>query len=143
MGFVNKDVIVSNSAMTAANASLYMFGVLESNVHMAWVKTLCGRMKSDYRYSPALYNNFPWPTPTKEQKAKIEETAQGILDARARFPESSLATMYDNPMPPELLNAHRKNNIAVMAAYGLPVKETSEADCVAFLMKRYQDTTKK
>lgn len=138
MGFVSKDVIVSNSAMTAADATLYMFGVLESNVHMAWVKTLCGRMKSDYRYSPALYNNFPWPTPTAAQRAKIEQTAQGILDARALFPDSSLATMYDNPMPPELLEAHRKNNIAVMAAYGLSVKDTSEADCVAFLMKKYQ-----
>ena len=137
MGFVSKDVIVSNSAMTAADATLYMFGVLESNVHMAWVKTLCGRMKSDYRYSPALYNNFPWPTPTAAQRAKIEQTAQGILDARALFPDSSLATMYDNPMPPELLEAHRKNNIAVMAAYGLSVKDTSEADCVAFLMKKY------
>lgn len=143
MGFVSKDVIASNSAMTAADATLFMFGVMESNVHMAWVKTLCGRMKSDYRYSPALYNNFPWPTPTAAQKAKIEQTAQGILNARALFPDCSLATMYDDPMPPELLEAHRKNNVAVMEAYGLSVKDTSEADCVAFLMKKYQSEVAK
>lgn len=142
MGFVSKEVIASNSVMTAADANLYMFGILESNVHMAWVKTLCGRMKSDYRYSPALYNNFPWPEPTAAQKAKIEQTAQGILNARALFPDCSLATMYDNPMPKELLKAHQANDRAVMSAYGLSIKDTSEADCVAFLMKRYQELTK-
>ena len=136
MGFMSKDVIISNSAMFAENATLYMFGIMQSNVHMAWVKTLCGRMKSDYRYSPALYNNFPWPDVTPEQRARIERTAQGILDARAKYPDSSLAAMYD-PIQKELEAAHYANDRAVMAAFGLSVKDTSEADCVAFLIKRY------
>ena len=139
MGFMNKDVIVSNSVMTAENATLYMFGVLQSNVHMSWVRTLCGRLKSDYRYSPALYNNFPWPDATEEQKAKIEQTAQAILDARNLYSSSSLADLYDPlSMPPELLKAHNQNNKAVMQAYGFPIKETSEADCVEALMKLYK-----
>ncbi len=144
MGFMSKNVILSNSAMSAENATLYMFGIMQSNVHMAWVKTLCGRMKSDYRYSPALYNNFPWPEVSEAQKAKIEKTAQAILDARALYPNSSLADLYDPlTMPKELVIAHRKNDTAVMEAYGLSVKDTSEADCVAFLMKMYQKITSK
>ena len=125
------------------NASIYDFGILTSNVHMAWVRTVCGRIKSDYRYSVnVVYNNFPWPEPTEAQKKKIEQTAQAILDARALYPDSSLADLYDPlTMPPELLKAHRKNDAAVMEAYGLSVKDTSEADCVAFLMKRYQELT--
>jgi type I restriction-modification system DNA methylase subunit len=138
MGFMPPDVIASNSVMTAENATLYMFGTLQSNVHMAWVRTLCGRLKSDYRYSPALYNNFPWPGPTEDQKAKIEQTAQGILDARALYPDSSLADLYDPlTMPIELRRAHVANDKAVMAAYGFSVKMT-ESDCVAELMKLYQ-----
>ena len=144
MGFMSKNVILSNSAMSAENATLYMFGIMQSNVHMAWVKTLCGRMKSDYRYSPALYNNFPWPEVSEAQKAKIEKTAQAILDARALYPNSSLADLYDPlTMPKELVIAHRKNDTAVMEAYGLSVKDTSEAECVAFLMKMYQKITSK
>lgn len=143
MGFMSKDVIASNSVMTAANADLYLFGVLESNVHMSWVRTLCGRMKSDYRYSPALYNNFPWPEASDNQRSKIEQTAQGILDARALYPECSLADLYDPlTMPVELKKAHIANDKAVMEAYGLNVKTTSEADCVAHLMKMYQELTK-
>ena len=110
---------------------------------MAWMRTVCGRLKSDYDYSiKIVYNAFPWPMPTDEQKAKIEETAQGILDARAKYPDSSLADLYDPlTMPPELLKAHQNNDRAVMKAYGFNIKEMSEADCVAELMKMYQQLT--
>ena len=108
---------------------------------MAWMRTVCGRIKSDYRYSAGIvYNNFPWPEPTDEQRAKIEQTAQAILDARALYPDSSLADLYDEvTMPPELRRAHQENDRAVMRAYGLDIKTTTEASCVAFLMKRYQE----
>ena len=107
------------------------------------MRAVAGRLKSDYRYSGSVvYNNFPWPNPTDEQKAKIEKTAQAILDARALFPDSSLADLYDPlTMPTELLKAHQANDRAVMQAYGLNIAQTSEADCVAFLMRRYQDLT--
>ncbi len=109
---------------------------------MSWMRTVCGRLKSDYSYSPAVYNNFPWPTPTDAQKAKIEQTAQAILDARALYPDSSLADLYDElTMPPELRTAHQQNDKAVMEAYGLPVKGTTESSCVAHLMKLYQELT--
>ncbi|MGN0539318.1 MAG: DNA methyltransferase [Candidatus Fimenecus sp.] len=143
MGFMQPDIIVSNSVMTAENATLYMFGVLQSNVHMAWVRTLCGRLKSDYRYSPALYNNFPWCNPTDEQKAKIEQTAQAILDARALYPDCSLADLYDElTMPVELRKAHQANDKAVMQAYGFDYKTMTESECVAELMKMYQKLMK-
>ena len=119
-----------------------MFGIMESNVHMSWMRVVCGRLKSDYSYSPAVYNNFPWPTPTDAQKAKIEQTAQAILDARALYPDSSLADLYDElTMPPELRTAHQPNDRAVMEAYGMPVKTTTESSCVAELMRRYQALT--
>ena len=144
IGFMRKDVIASNSTLIATNANLYMFGVLTSNVHMSWTRTVCGRLKSDYRYSPSVYNNFPWPTPTAEQKAQIEKTAQAILDARALYPDSSLADLYDPlTMPPELRKAHQANDRAVMQAYGMPIKETDEAACVAWLMRLYQEKTGK
>jgi len=110
---------------------------------MAWMRTVAGRLKSDYRYSGAIvYNNFPWPSPTEDHKQKIEQTAQGILDARALYPDSSLADLYDPlTMPPELRKAHQKNDSAVMSAYGMPIKETDEAACVAWLMRLYQDQT--
>lgn len=119
---------------------LYHFGVLTSNVHMAWMRAVCGRIKSDYRYSKDIvYNNFPWPTPTEEQKTKIEQTAQGILDARALYTDCSLADLYDEvTMPVELRRAHQANDKAVMAAYGFPVRTTTEASCVAELMRMYQ-----
>lgn len=141
MGFQNGDTIPTNQVQIIAGADIYEFGVLMSNVHMSWVRTVCGRLKSDYRYTAKIvYNNYPWPTPTDEQKAKIERTAQAILDARALYPDSSLADLYDPlTMPPELRKAHQANDSAVMQAYGLDVKKTSEADCVAFLMKMYQD----
>jgi hypothetical protein len=119
---------------------MYSFGVLNSNVHMAWMRTVCGRLKSDYSYSNTIvYNNFPWPNPTDAQKAKIEKTAQAILDARAQYPDSSLADLYDElTMPPELRKAHQANDRAVMEAYGFDVKTTTESSCVAELMKMYQ-----
>ena len=125
------------------NATPYEFGILESNVHMAWMRTVCGRLKSDYDYSiKIVYNNFPWPTPTEQQKAKIEQTAQAILDARALYPGSSLADLYDElTMPPELRKAHQANDRAVMDAYGFTkgtAARTSESACVAELMKLYQ-----
>lgn len=115
----------------------------ERYVHMAWTRAVCGRIKSDYRYSKdVVYNNFPWPSPTEEQKAKIEQTAQGILDARALYPDSSLADLYDElTMPPELRKAHQQNDRAVMQAYGFDIKTTTESSCVAELMRMYQRLT--
>lgn len=146
MGFFTPDILCSNLVKIVSGVSLYQFGVLESNVHMAWMRVVCGRLKSDYRYSKDIvYNNFPWPTPTDAQKARIEQTAQAILDARALYPDSSLADLYDEvTMPPELRKAHQQNDRAVMDAYGF-VKgteaRTSESACVAELMKLYQKLT--
>ena len=124
---------------TIPNATLFHFGVLISNVHSAWMRTVCGRLKSDYRYSTTIvYNTFPWCTPTEEQKSKIEETAQAILDARAASPGCSLADWYDETtMTPELRKAHQNNDRAVMKAYGFP-PSLSEMDVVARLMEMYQ-----
>ena len=140
LGFVSQDIIVNNAVQIIPMATIYHFGILTSNVHMAWVRTVCGRIKSDYRYSKDIvYNNFPWPTPTEAQKAKIEKTAQGILDARAKYPDSSLADLYDEVlMPPELRKAHQANDRAVMEAYGFWGKLNTESECVAQLMKLYQ-----
>ena len=134
------NILCSNLVKIVPNATLYHFGVLTSNVHMAWMRAVCGRLKSDYRYSKDIvYNNFPWPTPTDEQKAKIEQTAQAILDARERYPDASLADLYDPAtMPPELVKAHQQNDKAVMRAYGFDIKTTTESSCVAELMRRYQ-----
>lgn len=142
ISFLTPDIIASNKLYIIPKANLYMFGIMISNVHMAWMRVVCGRLKSDYSYSPAVYNNFPWPTPTEAQKAKIEQTAQAILDARALYPDSSLADLYDEvTMPSELRKAHQQNDRAVMDAYGF-VKgteaRTSESACVAELMKLYQ-----
>ncbi|MGN1271523.1 MAG: DNA methyltransferase [Lactobacillus sp.] len=143
IGYLQGDTIPTDSATIIPNATLYQFGILESNMHMAWMRTVAGRLKSDYRYSAKIvYNNFPWPTPTDEQKKKIEKTAQAILDARALYPDSSLADLYDPlTMPKELLKAHQDNDRAVMAAYGLPVKGTTESDAVAHLFKMYEKLT--
>ncbi len=144
MGFMTADNIVNDSVQIIPDATLYHFGILESNVHMAWMRAVCGRLKSDYRYSKDIvYNNFPWPTPTDEQRAKIEQTAQQILDARAKYPDSSLADLYDElTMPIELRRAHQQNDRAVMEAYGFPVKTMTESQCVAELFKLYQELTK-
>lgn len=143
MGFFFPEVLCSNLVKIIPDTTLYHFGVLTSNVHMAWVRAVCGRLKSDYRYSKDIvYNNFPWPAPTEQQKAKIEQTAQAILDARALYPDSSLADLYDElTMPPELRKAHQANDRAVMDAYGFikgTAARTSESACVAELMKLYQ-----
>ena len=140
IGYMSHEVIASNSTLVATGADLYMFGVLTSNVHMSWMRTVCGRLKSDYRYSPSVYNNFPWPTPSDVQKDTIKKTAKCILDARDRYPDASLADLYDPlTMPPELRKAHLANDRAVMQAYGMPIKETDEAACVAWLMRLYQE----
>ena len=112
---------------------------------MAWMRTVAGRLEMRYRYSKDIvYNNFPWPSPTLEQKAKIERTAQGILDARALYPDSSLADLYDElTMPSELRRAHQDNDRTVMNAYGFDIKTTTESSCVAELMRMYQKLTEK
>ena len=139
-GFMTSDVICGDANNMIPQATLYHFGILTSNVHMAWVRAVCGRIKSDYRYSnDVVYNNFPWCNPTAEQKKKIEETAQAILDARALYPDCSLADLYDEvAMPPELRKAHQANDKAVMQAYGFWGKLNTESACVAELMKMYQ-----
>ena len=157
MGFMTPDMMASDLVFLIPDATLYHFGILESNVHMAWMRAVCGRLEMRYRYSKdVVYNNFPWPEvasqsgatstnyPTPEQKARIEQTAQAILDARALYPDSSLADLYDEvTMPPELRRAHQDNDRAVMAAYGFPVKNTfTENDCVARLFEMYQGLTK-
>ena len=140
ISYISPEIIVNGSALIVPGATLYHFGILISNVHMAWTRVVCGRLEMRYQYSGAIvYNNFPWPTPTDAQKAKIEQTAQAILDARALYPDSSLADLYDDlTMPPELRKAHQNNDRAVMQAYGFDVKTTTESACLAELMKLYQ-----
>jgi len=126
------------------DAEIYDFGILTSNVHMAWMRAVAGRLEMRYRYSKDIvYNNFPLPEPTESQKEKIEKTAQMILDARNKYPNSSLADLYDElTMPSDLRKAHQLNDIAVMEAYGFPVKTSfTESMCVAELMKMYQKLT--
>ncbi|MCC8079528.1 MAG: class I SAM-dependent DNA methyltransferase [Oscillospiraceae bacterium] len=140
IAFLTPDIINSYASISIPNATLYHFGTLCSNVHNAWMRAVCGRLEMRYRYSTTIvYNNFPWPEPTDAQKAKIEQTAQAILDARALYPDSSLADLYDElTMPPELRTAHQQNDRAVMQAYGFSVRDTTESACVAELMKMYQ-----
>ena len=144
IGFVSPEIICGNANMMIPNVKLFHFGVLTSNVHNAWMRVVCGRLEMRYRYSNTIvYNNFPWPNPTEEQKTRIEQTAQAILDARAKYPDCSLADLYDEvTMPPELRKAHQDNDRAVMAAYGFDIK-MSEPACVAELFKMYQELTKK
>lgn len=143
IGFVSPDVIASDSCLIVPEASIFHFGVLTSNVHMSWMRVVAGRLKSDYRYSGKIvYNNFPWPNPTSVQKERIEKTAQAILNARALFPNNSLADLYDEiTMPPELRKAHQQNDAAVMEAYGFDWRKMTESECVAELMKLYQKYT--
>ena len=168
IGFVEKNVIANNAASFVPNASLYHFGILTSSVHMAWMRAVCGRLKSDYRYSNTIvYNNFPWPFSEKQtdlfasndahtkaknvsseqirllNQEKIQQTAQAILNARAKYPDCSLADLYDETvMPSELRKAHQANDRAVMAAYGFNPK-MSESECVAELFKMYEKLTQK
>ena len=143
--FMKEGMVYTNALFFVDNASIYTFGILTSNVHMSWVRTVCGRLKSDYRYSNTMaYNTFPWPKCSIEQKNKIEKTAQTILNVRAKYPNSSLADLYDElTMPVELRKAHQENDKAVMEAYGFDWRKMSESDCVAELMKMYKELTDK
>ena len=143
MDFIHNGMIPGNNLFCVFDAEIYHFGVLTSNVHMAWVKTVCGYFGASYRYSSDIvYNNFPWCNPTPEQAKQIERTAQGILDARNKYPDCSLADLYNElTMPPELRKAHQANDFAVMNAYGFD-KKITESECVAELMKMYQKLTK-
>ena len=145
LAYITPEIIVNGSALIVPSATLYHFGVLSSNVHNSWMRTVAGRLEMRYQYSGKIvYNNFPWPEPTEAQRAKIEQTAQAILDARALYPDCSLADLYDETtMPPELRRAHQANDRAVMQAYGFDIKTTTEASCVAELMKMYQALTEK
>ena len=134
IGYIDVNTMCSDSVHITTGATLYHFGILMSNVHMAWTRIVCGRLKSDYRYSKDIvYNNFPWCTPTDEQKKKIEKTAQAL------YSNSSLADLYDElTMPKELRKAHQENDKAVMEAYGFNWKKMTESDCVAELMRMYE-----
>lgn len=144
MGFMDHRTIASDALLIIPNASIYEFGIITSNVHMAWMREVSGKLESRYRYSKDIvYNNFPWPDVTDKQREKIEKTAQGILDARALYPDSSLADLYDElTMPPELRKAHQENDKAVMEDYGFDWRHMTEAECVGELMKLYQKLTK-
>ncbi len=137
--WLNADVIPGDSLRIIPDATLYHFGILTSSVHMAWVRRVAGRLKSDYSYSKTIvYNTFVWPSPNQKQREKIEITAQGILDARALYPESSFANLYnDTLMPLELRKAHRANDEAVLTAYDFP-KDITEEEIVAKLMLLYK-----
>ncbi len=140
IGYMPKEVVVSDKAYVIPSATLYDFGLLTSNVHNAWMRVVCGRLKSDYSYTPIAYNTMAYPEATEAQIEAIEQTAQAILNARALYPDCSLADLYDElTMPPELRTAHQNNDRAVMAAYGMSVRETTESSCVAELMRRYQE----
>lgn len=145
IGFMPPTVIASDAAVLINNATLYDFGLISSNVHNAWMRVVAGRLKNDYRYAPSVYYNFPMPQPTEEQRRKIEQTAQGIINARSLYVDKCLADMYGDKMYlyPELLTAHQQNDRAVMEAYGFPVKSTfTESQCVAELFKLYKEKTK-
>ena len=143
IGFMDANIIASNTCHIMQNTTLYHFGILTSNVHMAWMRTVTGRLKSDYSYSGnVVYNTFPWPNPTNEQKEKIERTAKAILDARAAHPGWTLASLYDPlTQPADLRKAHQANDRAVFEAYGKPWDITSEPACIAYLMQAYRALT--
>ena len=144
IGFMDSKVIANDSVQLVPNATFYEFGILTSNVHNSWMRIIAGRLKSDYRYSNLVYNSFPWPEVDEKQKARIEKTAQAILDARALYPDASLADLYDElTMPPELRKAHQENDKAVMEAYGFNWRAMSESECVAELMKLYKNMIEK
>ena len=149
---MDDSVLCSNKLRLMSNATFYHFGILTSNVHMEWMRTVAGRLEMRYDYSiKIVYNNFPWCTPTVKQKEKIEKTAQAILDARSKYSKCSLADMYGDNMYlfPELLKAHQANDKAVMEAYGFIKKVDGKAtwyspsECVSALMKMYQELTSK
>lgn len=141
MGFMSKDDIATNRVYVIPEASLYDFGIMTSNVHMAWTRAVCGRLEMRYNYSATIvYNNFPWPDPINSEREQIKETAQQIIDVRELYPDSSLADLYDDlSMPIELRKAHEANDRVVMEAYGFNWRTMSEADIVAELMNLYQE----
>ena len=136
--YLSHEIIPGDKLFVLQRATLFHFGLLTSNIHMLWIKVTCGRLKSDYSYSNTIvYNNFPWCTPTDSQKTKIEQTAQSILDVRAKYPTATLADLYDETfMPQDLRKAHRENDRAVMQAYGFDPQMTEE-EIVAELFKLY------
>ena len=140
IGFIPADVISNNANLLIPDADLYTFGVMTSSVHMAWMRVVCGRLEMRYRYSAKIvYNNFPWPKVSENQKSKIEGTSRAILDARQAYPDATMADLYGNLILfPELLKAHRANDAAVLEAYGFP-KDATESDIVALLFKMYQE----
>ncbi len=142
IAFLDNQVLCGDKLRIVENATLYHFGILTSSMHMAWVRAVTGRLKSDYQYSALIvYNNFPWPEPTDTQRKTIETAAQAVLDARAQFPDSTLADLYDPlAMPPELVRAHQALDRAVDAAYSKK-NFASEAERVACLFERYQAIT--
>ena len=143
MGYLGSDVICSNASFMLPNASLYHFSVLNSSMHNSWMRAVCGRLESRYRYSNTIvYNNFAWPSDlTDEAKEELEKTGQAILDARALHPNSSLASLYDPlTMPLELVKAHQANNKAVDKAYGYTGGD-DDASRVAYLFKLYSKAT--
>ena len=144
VGFMEPEVLSSDLVFIIPDATLYHLGVLTSSVHNAWMRVVCGRLKSDFRYSKDIvYNNFPWPEATEQQKNQIEESAKMILNAREKYPEASMADFYSNLILfPELMKAHRANDAAVLEAYGFP-KDATESDIVARLFKMYQGLTQK
>ncbi len=145
MDFMPNKVVYTNALFYVDNANMFEFGVLTSNVHMSWMRVFAGRLEMRYRYSNTLvYNTFPWPNTSIENKERIEKTANGILKARSLYPDSSLADLYDElTMPPELRKAHQENDKAVMEAYGFNWRNMTESECVAELMKLYQDLVNK
>ena len=142
--YLSKNIIPGDKLFVSEDAEIYHFGVITSNVHMAWMRLVAGRLEMRYSYSNTIvYNTFPWPNPTIEQKERIEKTSQMILDARNLYPDSSLADLYDDLiMPPELRKAHQENDKAVMEAYGFDWRTMTESECVAELMKLYQALVK-
>ena len=139
VGFINDKAIINNKSLFIPNANIYIFGILISKIHMSWMRSICGRLKSDYSYSTTIvYNNFVWPSPSAKERKKIEQTAQNILNERKALINYSLADMYDDKhMPKKLYEAHQANDKAVMAAYNFDEKMT-ESEIVAELMKKYQ-----
>lgn len=141
MGIMEPGTLVGTTLYVVPDASLYELGVLESGAHMLWMREAAEKVREDYHYSPeTVYNTFPWPTPTEEQKERVRQTAQGILDARAKFPDKSLAVLYDDKsMPPELRKAHEENDHAVMEAYGMDADRAADADVLDLLRIRSRE----
>lgn len=143
IGYVSPDVVANDAVVIVSNATLYDFGLLSSQTHNAWMRTIAGRLKSDYRYAPSVYYNFPYPQPTEEQRADVEQAAQGVLDARKNHPDKPLAKLYDpDKMPDDLRIAHDALDTAVEAAYGVDFNGDEEK-IVAHLFKLYAEKTAK